>query len=231
MSDQTTERTDLQGSAASQKPEGPGIQVKVGEKFELLAGSSKPLFIAVVEKVGDGFIQIASSKGDELPPVIFNSTVQLRGSLPDEMKQIITGIVTGSSPYFWRLDELTQHVFKDGRSAYRQDISVIAKVVRMKDRVSDAGPCHVVNVSEGGARFSCEAVFQKGEEICLLDFRLTEGGPTFSLLCKILRVEPGNQHKPHTYGCQFMSLKARDQEKLVEEIFVVQNQMLRQRRI
>lgn len=220
MSEQTTEKN----SAA------PKLQMAVGTKVEVFDGSPEILFIGVVEDSGPGYAQVASAKGDEVPAVIFGSTVQLRSSLPGGKKQLVTGVIAGSSPYFWRLEELEGRIFQDNRQTYRQDISIDAKVLSTKDRLTDAVPCRVMNISEGGAQFSSKRAFVKGEEICLMDLRLTGTGGAFSLIAQILRVVPGETpRQPYTYGCQFIDMKRRDQERLVEEIFVVQNEMLRKK--
>lgn len=220
MSEQTTEKN----SAA------PKIEMAVGTKVEVFAGGTEVLFVGMVESTGPNYIQVTSAKGNEVPPVIFNSTVQLRASLPGGKKQLVTGVVAGSSKYFWRIEDLGGRVFKDNRRAYRQDVSVDAKVLSTRECLADAVPCHVMNISEGGARFSSKRAFLKGEEICLMDLRLTSTGISFSLIAQILRVEPREMpRQPYTYGCQFIDMKRRDQERLVEEIFVVQNEMLRKK--
>lgn len=220
MSEQKTEHTE--GA--------PQFSLAVGAKVEVFDGGPEVLFVGVVEDSGPGHVQVASAKGDEVPAVIFGSSVQLRSSLPGGKKQLVTGVIAGSSSYFWRLEELEGRIFQDNRRAYRQNISVTAKVLRTRERLADAAPCHVVNISEGGAQFTCEQIFSREEEICLMDLRLTEGGVPFSPIARILRVEHSEvPHKPHVYGCQFINMKSREQERLVEEIFVVQNEMLRKK--
>lgn len=58
--------------------------LKVGMRLEMLSENQTPLFKGVISKKDDECIWVSHAEGSEVPPVVYNSRVRLKGYKKDD---------------------------------------------------------------------------------------------------------------------------------------------------
>lgn len=202
-----------------------------GMKVEVLTMENHLLFVGslALPETG-GVLELGRESGDPLPQALYNSKVKLRGFQKDSTAFAISGMVTKSSPDFWRIEELEVLQVQDSRTFFRQRTNINGLTAPSghppaKDaRVS----CKILDISAGGARFISKAAYAPGDRL-ILETAPLDGEDPFSITCEILRITESEGEK-FEYGCQFVNLEGREQERLLRTIFALQRRMLQSRR-
>ena len=202
-----------------------------GMKVEVLTTENDLLFVGrlTLPETG-GALELGRESGDPLPQALYNSKVKLRGFQKDSTAFAISGVVTKSSPDFWRVEELAVLQIQDSRTFFRQRTNIdgltapSGRPPAKDDRVS----CKILDISAGGARFISTASYSLGDRLVLETAPIDWEDP-FSIICEIRRVTEIEGEK-FEYGCQFINLEGREQERLLRSIFVLQRRMLQSRR-
>ncbi len=208
-----------------------GTQVEVGMLLEVLNIDNEVLFRARVEEF-DGFsMKIVNDLGGEMPPVVFNTEFKLRGHLSDSQTAIYHGTVCGSSREMWKLDQITNWFTWERREFFRQNISVEAKVKRLRsvhDKEGDTPltspvmKCKLLDVSGGGILLACDANFSRGDELRVGNAAIIPDAEPFSFRCIVRRVEEARYN--NLYGCEFLELQPGEQDRLIRAIFLLQRE-------
>lgn len=205
----------------------PGIAV------EVLTAEDQLSFVGRVDSLRGDAVIIRESKGDELPPVMYNKEVKLR-YFRDTGNVVLRGKICGSTALIWKVDRLESTFAKEQRAYFRQRISphAPAKAFRRSSRgvVSREGyPCEVVDVSAGGLLITSEEVYKEGDRLIVAGARLVAAMDPFGFECKVRRV--GTREAGATrYGCQFESLGLKEQDRLLRAIFTVQREEIRSKK-
>lgn len=202
-----------------------------GMKVEVLTTENHLLFVA---KLGlpeeKGILELHRESGDPLPQALYNSKVKLRGFQKDSTAYALSGVVTLSSRDFWRVEQLEVLQVQDNRAFFRQRTNMDALAVpggRYKAKESE-GSCKILDISAGGVRFFSKDVYQLKDRVILEIAPIAEEEP-FSITCEVLRVVE-NENGKFEYGCQFVNLNDKEQQRLLRAIFVLQRRMLQSRR-
>lgn len=206
------------------------LGLRPGMTVEVLAVDGRRAFMGKVESCRGGAVVIRDSRGDDLPPVTYNAEVHLRffhGEGNTELK----GKVCGSTGQFWKLDRLEGSFTKEQRAFFRQRIRTDTRARCC--RLSGVGvqgttpiPCQVLDVSAGGILISCTGIYEVGDRLSVDNVRLTQRGEPFSFSCLVRRVGERSVGGIR-YGCQFRTLSAKEQDRLLQAIFIVQREEIR----
>ena len=209
------------------------IELQPGITAEVMTPENHLIYVGKVEKIQSGGVYIKEANDDTLPMVLVNRPVKVR-FYREEGNLVLRGKVCGSTMRMWKIDRLESTFTSEQRAFFRQNISVDIEA-RCGKRPSRGGPpnvlypCHVLDISAGGMLISCAEVFVEGDRLTIQNVPLTAGAPPFTFNCQIRRA--GEWKKGvNRYGCQFESLSARDQDRLLQAIFTIQREEIKKRR-
>lgn len=209
-----------------------------GMRLEVLSEELVFIFNGVLSKIDDNAIWVVSSDGDCVPSVIYNSRIRLKGTLRNGGVIMLFGTICGSGAQFWKVGELSQYRFYNKRNYYRHPVSIETTAARLiyeplekegTDCLSPSHPepCKVLDISGGGLMFYSDARFSVNTDVQMGEFTLLPNSASFSLRCRVLRVTDRN--KRYFYGCQFIDLEAKEQERLIRDIFLLQIAAIKRR--
>lgn len=212
--------------------------LKEGMRLELLSEFEVFLFAGVLSKIDEDAIWVANADGGDVPSIIYNTNVRLKGIRQDGGTVILFGTIRGSSSLFWKIDQLSQYSFYNKRSYYRQSVSIETTVYSLRDEPDGeskaynlsipAEHCKVLNISGGGLLFSSNRHFRLNTSVQMGDIVLRPAQAPFSLKCSILRVTDNGGRFFH--GCQFIDLDGKEQERLIRDVFLLQGEEIRRRK-
>ena len=209
------------------------IELWPGMIAEVMTPENRLIYVGKVEKIQNGGVCIRESTDDTLPMVLVNKPVKVR-FYQEDGNIVLQGKVCGSTAKMWKIDRLETTFAKEKRGFFRQSISVEIEA-KCGKRTSKGGlpntyfPCQVLDISAGGLLFSCGEVFADGDRLVVAEIPLVANAPTFTFSCQVRR---GSVWKKGVtrYGCQFESLSAKDQDRLLQAIFTIQREEIRRRR-
>ena len=163
--------------------------------------------------------------------------MRLKGYKKDDTILVLCGTVLGSTPLFWKIGDISEFSIFNKRENYRYPVAIVTTARRLPHRLGEeAGEdcvavgteqCAVVNISGGGVLFCCDHRFPIHANVQLGAIQLYPDRPPFVLRCKVLRAS--EQDGRHFHGCCFTDLGAKEQERMVREIFLVQRDEIRRR--
>jgi len=209
------------------------IELRPGMVAEVMTPENRLIYVGRVEKIRDGGVYIREANDDTLPMVLVNKPVKVR-FYREADNVVLHGKVCGSTMKMWKVDRLVSTFAQEKRAFFRQSISVdieaqCGKIPRKGERPERFSPCQVLDVSAGGMLISCPEVFAEGDHLMILNVPLVPSAPTFTFVCQVRRA--GEWRKGvNRYGCQFMSLAPRDQDRLLQAIFALQREEIRKRK-
>ena len=207
------------------------LEVEVGMLLEVLTENNEVIFRARVTDFDGDAIRIENDNGGEVPPVMYNSEYKLRGHLSDDRRVVYHGTVCGSTSTMWKMDQLANWFSWEKREFFRQNISVEAKVTRVKwagetkdDPLhkEEEIKCKLLDVSGGGVMIACDGAYNRGDQLRVGSVELLPGTDPFSYRCSVRRAEQARY--TNLYGCQFLNMSPSEQDRLVRAIFTLQRE-------
>lgn len=204
-----------------------------GAAVEVTTPENRLLFVGKIEAVQEGAVCVRDINDDTLPMVLINKDLKLR-FFTDQGSVVLQGKVCGSTMRMWKVDRLRSAFTKENRAFFRQSISV--EIMAQCGKYTSRGgapkvllPCQVLDISAGGMLLSCRELYSEGDHLLVRDVPLLADAPTFSFRCVVRR--SGEWKKSVVrYGCQFVALPARDQDRLLQAIFAIQREEIRKRK-
>ena len=198
---------------------------------EVMTSDNYLAFLGRVDSIKDGAVILRDNRGNELPQVMYNREMRLSFKLDGETT-MLRGKICGCSEEIWKLDQLERMFTRDQRASFRQSIStsIQAKCHRCSRRGDPerAGTdCQVLDVSSGGLMFSSAESYEMGDRLLIKGARLAESLEPFSFSCQVRRVGSPDEDGIRRYGCQFGPMSQREQDRLLQAIFVVQREEIR----
>lgn len=217
--------------------------LKVGMRLEMLSEENQTLlYKGVISKTDDECIWVSHADGNEVPPVVYNSRVRLKGYKKDDHILMLCGTVFGSSPLFWKIGQISEFSIFNKRENYRHPVAIVTTARRLPQEPGESPAeeepgdeyvavgterCAVVNISGGGVLFCCDHRFPVNANVQLGEIKLYPDHPPFTLRCKVLRVN--EQEGKYFHGCRFIDINTKEQERMVREIFLLQRDEIRRR--
>ena len=205
------------------------LGIEQGMKFEVCIENGQPIFTGVVSKLDEDSLWISNVNGGNVPSVIYNSKIRLKGFSANNIN-ILYGVICGSSALFWKINKISKQSYYNARDYYRQPVSIETKVERIdfadsgnedKKKMSvSALPCKILNISGSGLLISSKEKYSVGTMLEFCNLSLIPDHAPFCLKCRILRMEEND--KEYFYGCKFEEMDKKVQERLVQEIFMLQ---------
>lgn len=202
----------------------PGLHS--GMLAQVLSMDDRRLFTAEVEVLGPDMLQLRDEGGDTVPRIEYNTKLKLRLFRQNEWSLALRGQICGSTEEFWRLDRLEELQMKEKREYFRQKSQVEAQV--WSQRSTEPSECQVLDISAGGALIRCQENFLVAQLIRLSNVRLVAGEEPFHFNCRVVRAVTSGSYT--NYGCQFESLSAKEEDRLMRAILALQRKSLQARR-
>ncbi len=163
--------------------------------------------------------QIDLRRGSETPRSDYGMRLKLRIRGIDRRRNaIFYGKVVRCEKERWYIRPEKMNYFTENREFFRQAVQSEGKVCGPDGSIS---ACSVVNISLTGLCFSGNASYEIGEEVELSDIRILPGGHIYTFHCRIVRREEKK------YGCQFLNITEKEQDRLWQEILLLQAKSIR----
>ena len=220
-------------AAAAKAGGGAFPELYAGMKAEVLTEGNSLIFVGTLDGLSGTAAEVHAESAGVIPQTVYNRPVKLRCFRRNGETFTLIGNVTQNTAKFWRIVGLKKVQTSENRNFFRQNTGVdgfLAPGSLLSDRKS---PCKILDVSAGGARVQTERLFAKNATFQLEASLLPEEKP-FHVTCKVVRVSirsaPGSVTKRYEYGCQFVDMPPREQERLLQSIFVLQRRVLQARR-
>lgn len=182
-------------------------------------------------------IEVSEASGGPVPPVLFNTKVKLKLYFSGIGSQLLEGEICGSTPLYWRLDHLRPLHNRDKRENFRQRVAVPGQVLCVNGLYKPTPPdlpdyqvasCHVEDLSLGGLLVRCREVYEVGDWLMVMDVSLLDK-PPFTFTGQVRWAEEIRRGEYH-YGCQFIELVPKEQDRLFQAIFELQRMNVQSRR-
>lgn len=211
-----------------------------GQTCEILTPANDLIFLGKIHLTERReLVEVTDTAGQTVPPVLYNTPVKVKLYLSGNNAQILEALVCGSTRYFWRLDQLHSLHERELRENFRQKVSVYGKLRRAKNGdppVEDEEgleperevPCRLADLSLGGANLRCRERYAVGDWLRITEVNFP-GHPSFAFTGQVcwFRAESRGEL---SYGCRFVDLEAREQDRLLKILFQQQRRQLQQRR-
>lgn len=223
----------LKKSAAPAEPEDEELEIETpipglhsGMLAQVLSMDDRRLFTAEIEVRGRDMLQLRDESGDTVPQIAYNTKVKLRLFRQNEWTMALRGQICGSTEDFWRIDRLEELQMTEKREYFRQKAQIAGQV--WSQRSTEPAVCQVLDISAGGALIRSQESFLVGQMVRLNAVRLMAGEEPFNFNCRIVRAVTSGSYT--NYGCQFESLNAKEEDRLMRAILTLQRQSLQSRR-
>ncbi len=210
-----------------------GSGARQGAAVEVTTPENRLLFVGKIEAIQGEAVRIREVNDDTLPMVLVNRDLKLR-FFTERGSVVLHGKVCGSTMRMWKVDRLRSAFTKEHRAFFRQSISVeiMAQCGRRPSRggrPSVMFPCQVLDISAGGMLLSCREIYAEGDYLLVADAPLIADAPAFQFNC-LVRRSGAWKNGVNRYGCQFVSLSPREQDRLLQAIFTIQREEIRKLR-
>lgn len=218
------------------KPEAPASaapdfpELYNGMKVEVKTPTNVLLFLGRLRVLNNDTLEVRAESGGLLPRSTYNQQVKLQGVQKNGHSFTINGAVGPSTPSFWRIERLRTLQSHENRNFFRQASGASGWVHPITNSQGQRFSCKILDISGGGARVVTSKLFQL-EVTFQLEFTLFSDEPPFMVTCLVKRIlphsKPGSPGRKFEYGCQFVDLPHREQERLVQAIFTLQRNAIR----
>ena len=205
-------------------------RLRSGMRVEVLDSDGALLFPGRLRVLEDGILEVRADEGTYPASPVYDQPVKLRGSREDGGTFTVSGNVIASGLRVWRIEKWKPiPPPPNQRDAFRQNTGVEG---RLRTPTGQVISCKVQDVSAVGAQVTTSKLFQLETFLHLEVTLLTSEAPV-SLNCQVKRVQvqskPGSFSKKYVYGCQFVEVPPREQERLLRAIFTLERNTYRYR--
>lgn len=202
----------------------PGLHS--GMLAQVLSMDDRRIFTAQVEVLGPDMLQLRDEGGDAVPRIEYNTKLKLRLFRQNEWSMALRGQICGSTADFWRIDRLEKLQVTEKREYFRQKAQVEGQV--WSQRSTEPAECVVLDISAGGALIRCQEDFLVDQLVRLSNVQLVAEEAPFHFNCRIVRAVTSGSYT--NYGCQFESMSAKEEDRLMRAILALQRKTLQTRR-
>lgn len=201
--------------------------LRTGMRVEVQTPTGVLLFpgrIRVLESQQDA-LEVRAEAGGYLPRAVYGQAVRLQGTLENGQTFALDGSVGPNAPDFWRIERLRLPRTSQHRDYYRQNTGFDGTFAFTEVFKGQKHPCKILDISASGARMTARVPLQP-QSIVYLKVSLLPGEAPFLITCLVKRVQsyskPGSSVRRFEYGCQFVDLPEKEQERLIQAIFILQ---------
>lgn len=209
------------------------MDLRVGMIVEVLTVRNILTFVGRVKAFNGEVLTIKESMDGELPPVVYNQEVKLR-FFQRGKSLVLRGQICGSTEWIWRVDRLESQFGAEHRMFFRQNVDLKAQVAQVEeaDPSGQTPPervaCRIMDVSVGGLQLSSRKPFEEGTRVRITEARIAKEMEPFTFVCRVQRMRQvgGN----FLCGCKFEDLSVKEEDQLLQAIFIAQRKELHKQR-
>lgn len=200
-----------------------------GMKVEVLTTTNSLLFVGKLSIQDGGVLEVRSENDGALPHVMYNEEIKLRCFKKNSQTITLQGNVCRSSIRFWHVENVKAlQKNQENRNFFRQTAQIPATLLpNGRYRELDVRACTVLDISASGARVLSTNQYSM-DAMLRLEVTLIPEEPPFSIACQVRRITP--QKAGWEYGCQFVGLPEKEQNRLLQTIFILQRKVLQSKR-
>lgn len=212
--------------------ESPPPRLHSGMPAEVLNAQGTRIFSGRLRILEDGVLEVRAPE-NTMPaaPPVYHQEVRVRGFSQDGKSIAVDGIFLAGGLWVWRIGRQrpasSTASSSDFRSTFRQHAGIEGRLHTPSDQVIS---CKVQNISAGGVQITAPRLFQLKSSLHL-EVVLLAGEPPFSLDCQVkwihVQSRLGSFTKRYTYGCQFLDVPPREQERLLRALFTLERNTYR----
>lgn len=215
------------------------IYIAPDTMVEVLDLNNKLIFMGRVETCEQGVLSIREASDLEVPPVFYNDEYKLQ-YFQRGVASVVYGKVSGSSKNFWRIEKLRKPYASEQRIYFRQQVRLEGQLIlRQTSLLDDKGkpvgsvgkllPCEILDISAGGLLLQSKERYAEGDRLEVKELRVLPNEAPFTFICRVRRVRQ-SESQVIQYGCEFQDMSGKEQDRLFRAIFVVQREMIRERK-
>lgn len=191
-----------------------------GMRVEVLDEEHNLLFTAKLSVTAGGQCRLQQQSETDLPTDGEPLPIQLRGY--DETQKLavhMSGLLSWVDDQLWQVDKARVESKSNDRAFFRQGVDVVGDIRPVGKGGGEKSPCHVVNISAGGACVQTAADLPV-DSMCILNFRLAADVTLPPLPSEIRR--KSKCRAGYEYGCKFLDLNAITEDQIAKAIMRIQ---------
>ena len=198
----------------------------IGAKCEVMTESNLLLYIGILAgyRRDVSQIQVDIHRGDIVPQyVVHKSPVRVRVRMPGYGLLLIYGKVIGMTRSFYRIEVVEAVRSKEHREYFRQRLDGKAVVT-----LAGAGSpqpesvCQLVDVSLNGISFRSRTAYAQESNLILSDVYINKHAKPYTFRVLVRRVGRDTESGWFVYGCRFLDLPEKDENRLSGDIVRLQ---------
>lgn len=217
---------------AAQETKRPNI--KPGMTVDVIMKDEQVRMSGCVDEFNSLFLFLSDPDG-VAAPVPFGTELKLRCHESEEQFTTYHGVAVSCRNSTWKIAEVCDWYGWERRGFYRQALSTEGRVLRtyrampqIMQQIDIPVSCRVLDISGSGVLFVCsQATFEVGDRLCITDVFLFEDEEPYTMLCEITRIEKARSN--YVYGCRFLNLEEKEEDRLVHAVFRLQQEERRVR--
>lgn len=207
--------------------------LRTGMRVEVQTPTGVPLFTGRIRVLNSHTLEVRAKTGEYLPRTVYGQAVRLLGTQENGQSFTLDGSVGPNAPDFWRIERLRLPRTGQHRDYFRQHTGFDGTFSFTENFKGQQHSCKVLDISASGARVITKVPLQPQSTI-YLKVRLLPEEPSFRIPCLVKRTQdyskPGSSVRKFEYGCQFLDLPDKEQERLIRCIFTLQRMELQTQR-
>lgn len=208
-----------------------------GMSAEVLNDEGTRVFSGRLRIMDDDVLEVRAPEGTPpVPPPAYRQEVKVRLHSQGGERVSLNGVVLASGLWVWRIGRQGRGTAQSSpssvpnhRDAFRQNTGIDGRLLISSGQ---AFPCKVLDISAAGAQIAASRLFQLNSNF-RLEVTLLPSEAPFSLDCHVRRIQVNSKNtsfsKKYLYGCQFFDVPAREQERLLRVLFVLERNTFRAR--
>lgn len=209
----------------AQEKETPNIQY--GMKIDVIMKDEQVCMSGYVDDYNGVMLYLTDPKGNAFP-IQFGAELKLRCYETEEQFTTYHAVAVSCRNATLKITEVCNWYGWERRGFYRQSMSTEARVLRtyrampqIMQQIDVPVVCRVLDISGGGLLMVCsQATYEVGDRLCVMDVFLFDDEPPYTMLCEVMRIEKARTN--YMYGCRFIDLGEKEEDRLVHAIFRLQ---------
>ena len=203
----------------------------IGKRCTVFSKENQFLFLGKLsaQKEQQEHLVLERYDGDEMEGFLVASTgLKIHIPLQGSELGVVEGQVSQWSREFLVVDVVTAVKKNENRTYFRQNVGREGRVEWVNDQKA-GHRCTIVDISATGVAIVCRQQYEVGDLLEFAHQRFRPGGPEHQLKCRVAR-KGTDQEDQHFYGCQWVELSPKAEEKLFQEVFAIQAAELQKKR-
>lgn len=219
------------------------LQETLQAPCEVSTAENELLFTGRIAEVVENFddkgniaLDVQPLGHSELPEAHINTPIKIAIFDKTCVQLVIRAVVYFAHGNCWRVVQIHKIIDRERRGFYRIAVDIPCNIRLSEGNDVPLYPAKIHSISLSGVLVEPQLPEGSDPEPYLLDDFLTleqvqlhAGDPLFSFRCQVRRIHQ-LPDKPISYGCSFVKLDTRNQDRLLQSILALQRDMVRRHR-